>query len=406
MLVDLSNHPIISLKEIKRIADCLGDVRLVGGCVRDAILGIENSDIDLATPLTPDKVIEKLNSHNIKVVPTGLKFGTVTAVIAGRNYEITTLRHDVACDGRHADVAFTNDYAEDAARRDFTINALSADINGKVYDYHNGIADLQNGVVKFIGNAKDRCEEDFLRILRFFRFYAYYGKGEIDQNSLAACTLYADKIKSLSGERIQKEMLKLFAAKNPLIALTEMLNANLKDIVFSNFECNFSYLRGLIEFENKYSLPVLSLLRIKLFAGIDNKQAILDLKKSWKLSNKDTDFLLNINSGDFPAVNKYKEHNYGIRNLGKDTYKIFTIIHWVKETVENKALATDFLNLISYVDKFVERKFPLSGIDLQKIGFKSGKEMGDILKNLEHLWEENDYQISKQELLKLASTRR
>lgn len=194
----------------------LGDVRLVGGAVRDGLLGLPVSDIDMATPLTPDQVIARLSAAGIKAVPTGIAHGTVTAVTESGPVEITTLRRDVATDGRHAEVAFTDDWKEDAARRDFTINALSADPRtGAVFDYFSGEADLRAGRVRFIGDAFRRIAEDHLRILRFFRFHARFGRGAPDTVGLIAARARANDLMTLSRERIAAELLKLLAGDDP-----------------------------------------------------------------------------------------------------------------------------------------------------------------------------------------------
>ena len=182
----------------------------VGGCVRNTLMRRDVEDIDIATKLTPDQVIEICNQAQVKVVPTGMKHGTVTIVIEGKPFEVTTLRHDVNTDGRHAEVAFTNSWHEDIKRRDFTVNSLLADLSGNIYDLiERGIEDLQTGKVIFVGNPAKRIAEDYLRILRFFRFHAHYGQGEPDKKALEACFAAADKIESLSKERITQEFLKI-----------------------------------------------------------------------------------------------------------------------------------------------------------------------------------------------------
>jgi poly(A) polymerase len=193
-----------------------GDTRFVGGCVRDTLLGLEVSDVDLATRLSPETVLKRLEKAGIKAVPTGIAHGTVTAVIGGAPVEVTTLRRDVATDGRRATIAYTEDWREDAARRDFTINALLADPSGsEVVDYFNGVADLKARRVRFIGEPLQRIAEDHLRILRFFRFHARFGKGEPDAAALDACSGRANDLMALSRERIADELLKLLALPDP-----------------------------------------------------------------------------------------------------------------------------------------------------------------------------------------------
>lgn len=200
------------------------DARYVGGAVRDGLLGMPVSDVDMATRLRPEEVVERLQASGIKTVPTGIAHGTITAVTEGGPVEITTLRRDVATDGRHATVAYTDDWQEDAARRDFTINAMSADLRtGRVYDFFDGLADLEAGVVRFIGDPLQRIAEDHLRILRFFRFHARFGRGAPDAAAYDACGNRANDLMALSRERIADEMLKLLATASPVRAIELML---------------------------------------------------------------------------------------------------------------------------------------------------------------------------------------
>ena len=205
-----------------------GKVRLVGGVVRDTLAGVATKDIDLATPLAPEVVMAALKTAGLKAAPTGLAHGTVTAVAEGRPFEITTLRRDVATDGRHAEVAFTDDWQEDATRRDFTINALYADpVTGEVFDYFGGVADLNAGIVRFIGEPLQRIAEDHLRILRFFRFHARFGGGGPDAASLSACQARANDLMALSRERIAMELLALLALPNPAPTLALMIESGI-----------------------------------------------------------------------------------------------------------------------------------------------------------------------------------
>ena len=212
-----------------RILDALGGdeglIRYVGGAVRDELLGLPVNDVDLATRLRPDQVIERLEAARIKAVPTGIDHGTITAVSDGHPVEVTTLRRDVATDGRRATVAYTDDWQEDAARRDFTINALSADPRtGEIHDYFGGLDDLDRKHIRFIGDPFQRIAEDHLRILRFFRFHARFGGGEPDTAALEACSARANDLMALSRERIADELLKLLSVANPAPTLAIMLD--------------------------------------------------------------------------------------------------------------------------------------------------------------------------------------
>ncbi|MEO5772821.1 MAG: CCA tRNA nucleotidyltransferase [Sphingomicrobium sp.] len=199
--------------------------RYVGGAVRDELLGLQGSDVDLATRLHPQEVVRRLEAAGIKAVPTGIEHGTITAVSKSQVVEVTTLRRDVSTDGRRATVAFTDDWKEDAARRDFTINALSADpLSGEIFDYFGGLADLETRTVRFIGDPLQRIAEDHLRILRFFRFHARFGGGSPDQAALDACTRRANDLMALSRERIADELLKLLGLPDPAATVALMLN--------------------------------------------------------------------------------------------------------------------------------------------------------------------------------------
>src|SRR3954462_397386 len=194
-------------------ADC---ARFVGGCVRNALMGRAVDDIDVATTLEPPAATQALEAAGLKVVPTGVEHGTVTAISGDRPYEITTLRRDVSTDGRRAVVAFTTDWAEDARRRDFTLNALYARRDGTIFDpTEEGLADAKAGRIVFVGEPEQRLHEDYLRILRFFRFLAWYGRAGADAAGLAACAKLKDKVTTLAAERISKELLKLFGAEDP-----------------------------------------------------------------------------------------------------------------------------------------------------------------------------------------------
>ena len=215
----LPPEPWITAPETLAVLDALSakgtEVRFVGGCVRDSMAHQPVTDIDIGTPDPPETVIELLEDAAIKAVPTGIDHGTVTAVIGEEKFEITTLRRDVETDGRRATVAYTNDWVEDSNRRDFTINALSATPDGDVYDPHDGITDLAHGKIRFVGLAGERIEEDVLRLLRFFRFYGHFGRPPPDPDAMAACRIHADKLPSLSAERVRDELLKIMMTPDP-----------------------------------------------------------------------------------------------------------------------------------------------------------------------------------------------
>lgn len=240
---------------IAKLLDALGadkgETRYVGGAVRDDLLRLPVNDVDFATRLRPDEVVERLQAAGLKAVPTGFEHGTVTAVSDGHPYEVTTLRRDVETFGRHATVAFTDDWKEDAARRDFTINALMADpVTGEIFDYFDGLADLEQRHVRFIGDPFERIAEDHLRILRFFRFHARFGRGEPDAAALEACAARANDLMALSRERIADELLKLLSAENPVATVKTMLDrAILRPVIPEIEESSWRRLGALVRAE-------------------------------------------------------------------------------------------------------------------------------------------------------------
>ncbi|MDP3174473.1 MAG: CCA tRNA nucleotidyltransferase, partial [Phenylobacterium sp.] len=239
----------IAVMDALEAAGGAGCARFVGGAVRNALLGAEVDDIDIATTLTPQAVSAALAAASLRAVPTGIDHGTVTAISGGRPFEITTLRRDVATDGRHAVVAFTDDWALDAGRRDFTMNALYADRAGAVLDPTGiGVADALAGRVAFVGDPQTRIREDYLRVMRFFRFHAWYGAGEPDRAALAACAALKGPVAALAAERVSKELLKLLAAEDPRAALAAMAETGVLAIAAPGLE-NLGRLSGLVEVE-------------------------------------------------------------------------------------------------------------------------------------------------------------
>jgi poly(A) polymerase len=264
-----------------------GLTRYVGGAVRDDLLGLPVSDVDLATRISPQDVVERLEKARIKAVPTGIEHGTITAVAGGHPYEITTLRRDVSTDGRRATVAFTDDWEEDAARRDFTINALSADpVTGKIFDYFGGLDDLQHRHIRFIGDPLQRIAEDHLRILRFFRFHARFGSGEPDQAALDACAARANDLMALSRERIADELLKLLGMPDPSNSVRIMLGRAILKPVLPEIEAKrLADLEALIAAERQAGVEPDPLRRLAALLPRDPLGAE-DIAVRLRLSNK------------------------------------------------------------------------------------------------------------------------
>ena len=276
---------------IKRLLEALGAdeglTRYVGGAVRDDLLGLPVSDIDLATRIRPAEVVERLENAGIKAIPTGIAHGTITGVSDGQPVEITSLRRDVSTDGRRATVAFTDDWQEDAARRDFTINALMADPQtGEIYDYFGGLEDLKARRVRFIGEPLERIAEDHLRILRFFRFHARFGSGELDQPALEACAKRANDLMALSRERIADELLKLLGMADPSATVEIMLRHDILKPVLPEIELHaIASLRALVVAEAQAKIAPNSIRRLAALLPADVNLAE-SIAARLKLSNK------------------------------------------------------------------------------------------------------------------------
>ena len=276
---------------MKRVLEALaadkGLTRYVGGAIRDGLLGLPVNDVDLATRLLPDQVVDRLEKARIKAVPTGIDHGTITGVSDGHPFEITTLRRDVSTDGRRATVAFTDDWKEDAARRDFTINALSADPQtGEVFDYFGGLPDIEARRVRFIGDPLERIAEDHLRILRYFRFHARFGADEPDPGALDACTQRANDLMALSRERISDELLKLLGLSDPAPTVGIMLQRNILKPVLPEIEPERIFdLEALIEAERQICIEADALRRLAALLPRDSGVAE-DIASRLRLSNK------------------------------------------------------------------------------------------------------------------------
>lgn len=380
----------------KAFADAGVELRFVGGCVRDTLLGKAFSDIDAATPISPNDVMALLESAGIVAIPTGIAYGTVTALINQKPIQITTLRKDIATDGRHAEVAYTNNWQEDATRRDFTMNALYLSPEGELFDYVGGIADAEKGMVRFIGNADARIKEDYLRILRFFRFSAHYAKGDYDKNGLQACAANVAGIGHLSGERIQYEMMKLLSAKNAASVLSLMHDSSVLSRVLIDFR-EIDKLKKLEDcscFEKTLASPLL-----KLSTILPDQSSLATLARRWKLSNSDKQniTLWHSYAGAITPAMSLAEQKKALRLWGKEHYLSALLLSYAASDQPWKHYAP-LLTMI----KWEAPLFPLNGDDLKAYGVKPGKLMGATLKRLEEVWEESDYALSREDLLRLV----
>jgi poly(A) polymerase len=347
-----------------------GDTRFVGGCVRDTLLGLAVSDVDLATRLTPQAVIERLQAAKIKAVPTGLAHGTVTAVVAGAPVEVTTLRRDVSTDGRRATVAFTDDWREDAARRDFTINALSADPRTlEVFDYFGGEADLDERRVRFIGDPLTRIAEDHLRILRFFRFHARFGAGPPDAAGLAACVARANDLMALSRERIADELTKLLALPMPAATVALMIERGVLRPVLPEIE-DAGRLARLVGREREAGIAPEAVRRLAALLPQDREVAAA-VGARLRLSKRAAKRLVSAavrDDGSPPAILAYRI------GLG--------------EAVDRILLGHRDVAAARTLEGWMRPKLKLGGGDLIAMGLSAGPEVARTLQAIERAWGE------------------
>ena len=356
-----------------------GEARVVGGAVRDALLGRPVGDIDLACNLTPEQITKACEAEGLKVVPTGIKHGTVTVVIDHTPFEVTTLRRDEKTDGRHAEVAFTDSWQEDAARRDFTMNALYCNAQGDVTDFFTGLEDLKAGRVRFVGNPLQRIREDVLRILRFFRFHAHYGQGEPDAPGYTACGMLAPTLHTLSRERVRAELLKLLKAPNPVPVVKLMIECGAVHSLKLPLR-NHQALAALVDYETSLKSP--DALR-RLFALMDDGANLARFASELRLSNSEADRLRDMAQPLLLSTDEIalRRHAYW---HGPQMVADHLVLH-------GKASA----ELLMFLRAYKRPEFPLRGEDLMALGVPAGPRLGEQLKRIESWWAEQNFTPDK-----------
>ncbi len=376
MKIDLSKIDLTDVSKIISILSKAGQTRLVGGVVREILMDHVPKDIDLATQVLPNVAMELLEAEGIKVVPTGIKFGTVMALVGDAQYEITTLRSDIKSNGRHAEVVYTNDWKIDSDRRDFTINAMYADLDGNLYDFHDGISDITERRIRFIGNAHERIAEDHLRILRFFRFYGYYTGAIYDEGAFRACCEDIRLLSNLSGERVRDELFKILTLKDANQVMRLMQKARVLDNIF---DAEMMY----PDFWVQTTDPIVALAYILLESNVG-----IERVKRLKLSNKQARELRTL------------MENYNKFNFEKEQLKY--VYHFGFEMLLRQLELASLLShqTIKSIDRpHTMPKFPVRSQDLIGLGYQ-GKELGNKMRELESMWINSDFSLSKNELLK------
>lgn len=383
--------------ETKAVMSALGSgaegqgpkARFVGGCVRNGLISAPVTDIDIATVLVPTRVIELVEEAGLKAVPTGIDHGTVTVVSGNIPYEVTTLRKDVSTDGRRAVVAFTDDWLEDAGRRDFTMNAIFADPDGTVFDPLEGRADLEARRVKFIGDAAKRIEEDFLRVLRFFRIHAAYGEGEMDEAGLLACAKAKDQLGALSVERVQSELLKLLGSPDPLPTLRQMTAIEVLQAVLPEAQ-HFDLVGSLAAIDRTAFFTPDPVLRLGALVGADSA-GFAALSERLRLSNAQKARLIGLAGDEFQIVSymSIREMRRTAYRIGQQAFRDRVLLHWAADPKATNGVG--WRALLAMVESWERPTLPLTGDDVMKAGVPKGKEVGRVLAEVEDWWVDADF---------------
>jgi len=386
------------------------EARIAGGAVRNTLIGQTVTDIDIATTNLPDRTMARAAQAGFRTVPTGIEHGTVTIVADKRPFEVTTLRADVETDGRRAKVLFGRDWLQDAQRRDFTINALYADADGTVVDLVGGIADIESRTLRFIGEPEARIREDYLRILRFFRFFAWYGAGRPDAEGLKACARLKDGLAQLSAERVWSELKKLLSAPDPSRALLWMRQASVLTATLPETEkWGIDAIHGLVGAERDLGWAPDPLLRLAALVPPDAAR-LAAMAGRLRLSNAEAERLDAWASTPAPAPDtsgaalRKLAYRHGRAAL-TDRLRLALAGARAKAPDDDKALiaAGGYARMLKELEGWERPIFPLGGRDLAAIGIAPGKAMGDLLKALESAWVESGFSLDRGALLERAA---
>ena len=383
-----------------------GEVRVVGGAVRNTLLGTKVSDVDLATTHLPEQTVRLAKEAGFKPVPTGIEHGTITVVVQGQPFEVTTLRKDIETNGRHAKVAFGTDWKTDAERRDFTINALYATADGDVIDYVGGLTDIETKTLRFIGDAEERIREDYLRILRFFRFFAWYGSGRPETDGLRASARLKDGLNQLSAERVWSELKKLLSAPDPSRAMLWMRQSGVLSAILPESEkWGIDTIHGLVRAEADLDWQVDALLRLESIVPPDAAR-MTELGKRLKMSNAERARLEAWARAD--AI-KSETSEQALKKLiyRGSSQAVADRIRLAYASARQEAAASDeamiraggYSRLLDAVEKYEPLVFPVTGGDLLSLGVEKGPGLGEALRDLETLWIDSGFSLDREALL-------
>ena len=377
------------------------EVRYVGGCIRKIINNEIVDDIDLATNLNPNETCEALRKEQINFYETGIKHGTITAIIDEQKYEITSLRKDIKTDGRHADVEFSRDWKEDASRRDFSINSIYSDMEGNLFDPYNGKKDLENGVINFVGDAEKRIKEDYLRILRYIRFYLNYSKQNHDIEIIRAIKRNIGGVSKISAERLLDELKKLVKSNNFLKLFSDEDCLELINIIFPQLK-KLDRLKKLNSYalENFNKIDFIFLIALVIIDGTDNTEYFF---YKFNISKKDQKRIKTI---DLFYRDKINIKSFNEKNLNKILYfsgkqAVIDIVNF-KLFISNKVEK----NLIKIIEIFKNKKIPNMPVGanllMSKYNIPEGRSLGIKLRKLEETWIENDFIITDKQIEKIT----
>lgn len=383
-----------------------GEARVVGGAVRNSLLGTKVSDVDLATTHLPQDTMRLAKDAGFKPVPTGIEHGTVTVVVQGRPFEVTTLRTDIETNGRHAKVVFGTDWQKDAERRDFTINALYAKADGTIVDHVGGLADIETRTLRFIGDAEARIREDYLRILRFFRFFAWYGSGRPEADGLRASARLKDGLNQLSAERVWVELKKLLSASDPSRALLWMRQSGVLSVILPESEkWGIDAIHSLVRTEQELDWPTDALLRLESMVPPDAAR-VSEMGKRLKMSNAER---ARLEAWARQDVVKSELSEYALKKLLYRSSKqaVLDRVMLGYAAARGEAAMIDeamikvgaFSRLLETAQNYEAPLFPVTGADLLTMGIEKGPKLGKILKELEAIWIESNFSLDKEELL-------
>ncbi len=376
------------------------EARVVGGAVRNALLGVPVSEIDIATTAEPPEVRRRATAAGFKVVPTGIEHGTLTIVIDGAPFEVTTLRQDIETYGRHAKVAFGRDWKADAERRDFTINALSASKDGTVHDYVGGLADLEARRVRFIGDAKRRIAEDYLRVLRFFRFHAAYGEGPLDTDGLHACIMARNDLAQLSRERVRMELMKLLVARGASGVLQATADCGILGLLLAGVP-NAVNFTAMAAAETALALPADPVRRLAALAVLVAE----DAERLWqklRLSNAEHIRLCEMAEGwraMSPSLDDQKQKAALYRN-GAEHYTDRALLAFARSGAKPEDAA--WHKLVTLPQRWPVPSFPIKAADLMERGVVRGPALGAALSAAEAAWIEAEFPDDKVRLDAIA----